>query len=79
MPNTHIKTEIFQPHILGFIPSGTPRFVIAGGAPNGRVSWQVTVIRHDPLILEHPIIPEVEKGPGQIVKKSQCIFAPLCL
>ena len=49
-------------------------FVIAGGVPNGRVSWQVTGIRKDPYILAHPIIVEVEKGPDQIVNKGEYLF-----
>jgi hypothetical protein len=46
---------------------------IAGGAPNGKVSWQVTGVRHDPFILDNPIIPEVEKGPRQIIDKGEYV------
>ena len=46
-------------------------FVIAGGDPGTRVSWQVTGIRHDPYILENPIIVEVEKGPDALVEKGE--------
>jgi len=67
MPNLYIKQEISD-----------NAFVIGGGEPGGRVSWQVTGIRHDPYILANPIIPEVEKGPGQLVDKGECIFGPLC-
>lgn len=67
MPGLYIKGE-----------EGNNQFVIAGGAPNGRVSWQITGIRHDPYILAHPIIPEVEKGGDQPVKKGECLFKPLC-
>ena len=83
MPNLFIKTEVYQPsyitYLFGFIPSSSPQFVIAGGAPNGRVSWQVTGIRHDPLIEQHPIIPEVKKDDTTVVPKGVCLFKPLCL
>ncbi len=67
MPNLYIKDEVKN-----------NQFSIAGGVPGGRVSWQVTGVRHDPYILLHPIINTVKKGPGTIVKKGECIFAPLC-
>lgn len=67
MPNLHIKTE-----------QKNNQFEIGGGVPGGRVSWQVTGIRHDPYILANPIIPEVIKGPGQIVDRGECIYEPLC-
>jgi hypothetical protein len=54
------------------------QFTIGGGTPGGRVSWQVTGIRHDPYIRTHPITPEVDKGPGQPVAKGECLFKPLC-
>jgi hypothetical protein len=75
MPNLHLSVEV-RKRFLGLW--GTPMFKIAGGEPNGRVSWQVTGIRHDPYILARPIVPEVEKGPGQIVPKGECLFKPLC-
>ena len=56
-------------------------FVIAGGVPGGEVSWMVTGIRRDPYILANPIVPEVEKGPGQLVDKGEYLFpgyAPRC-
>ena len=68
MPNLYIKQEVKK-----------NRFTIAGGEPNGRVSWQVTGIRHDPYILANPIRVEVPKGPGQVVGKGKCIFEPLCI
>jgi hypothetical protein len=34
------------------------RFSISGGAPNGKISWQVTGIRHDAYAKEHPIVVE---------------------
>ena len=53
-------------------------FMIAGGKPDGQVSWGVTGIRRDPYILANPIIPEVEKGPNALLEKGECIFEPLC-
>lgn len=63
MPNLYIKEEIEN-----------NRFVVAGGTPGGRVSWQVTGIRHDPFIEAYPIEVEVEKGPDQIVDKGEYLF-----
>jgi len=63
MPNLYISQE-----------EKNNQFAIAGGVPGGEVSWQITGIRHDPYILANPIIPEVEKGPGQPVDKGQYIF-----
>ena len=62
MPDLYIKTEI-----------NNNEFIIASGIPNGRISWQVTGIRHDPYILANPIIVEVEKGPNTLVKKGEYI------
>lgn len=43
------------------------RFMIAGGAPHGRVSWQVTGIRQDAYAREHPIVVEEKKAaPGYL-------------
>lgn len=67
MPDLHIKEE-----------EKDNRFVIGGGMPGGKVSWQVTGVRHDPYILAHPIIVEVLKGPGQPVGRGECLFEPLC-
>lgn len=53
-------------------------FTIGGGIPGSEVSWMVTGIRHDPYILKHPIVPEVEKGPNALVEKGECIYPPLC-
>jgi hypothetical protein len=36
-------------------------FSIAGGTPNGRVSWQVTGIRQDDYAKAHPIVVELDK------------------
>ena len=49
-PNLYIAQEI----------SGNS-FKIAGGAPNSKVSWQVTGIRHDPYAEQHRVQPEVNK------------------
>jgi len=67
MPNLHIKEEI-----------ANNQFTIGGGVPGGRASWQVTGIRHDPYILANPVVPEVAKGPGEIMNRGECIFEPLC-
>jgi hypothetical protein len=39
-------------------------FVISGGKPYGKVSWQVTGIRRDPFANANRVIPEVEKEPA---------------
>ncbi len=67
MPNLYIKAE-----------EKNNTFTIGGGIPGGKVSWQITGIRHDPYILAHPIMVEVEKGPDELVNKGECIFGPLC-
>ena len=67
MPGLYIKKEVSD-----------NSFVIAGGIPHGRISWQVTGIRHDPYILENPIVVEVMKTDTTLVKKGQCLFEPLC-
>jgi hypothetical protein len=72
MPGLYIKHEISETNLFD------NKFVISGGAPNGTISWQVTGNRHDPYILAHPIVPVVEKGPGQLVDKGTCLFEPLC-
>jgi hypothetical protein len=50
------------------------RFVISGGAPGGRVSWQITGIRHDPYIEANPIVVEVEKTDETVVKKGEYVW-----
>lgn len=67
MPDLYVKTE-----------EADNQFTIAGGVPGGQVSWQISGVRHDPYLLANPIIPEVEKGPGQLVDKGFCIYAPDC-
>jgi hypothetical protein len=52
-PSLHIATEVTK-----------NRFRIAGGQPRGRVSWQVTGIRHDAYADAHRIAPEEAKTPG---------------
>jgi len=37
------------------------RFIIAGGHPGTRVSWQVTGVRRDPYAQAHRVQPEVDK------------------
>lgn len=68
MPNLFVKQEV-RKRFFGLF--GRPVFKISGGAPNGRVSWQVTGIRQDPLITLRPIRVEVEKGPDQLVGKGE--------
>jgi hypothetical protein len=67
MPNLYVKTQ-----------EKNNQFGIAGGVANGEISWQITGVRHDPYIEANPIIPVVEKGPGQLVDKGQCVYAPNC-
>jgi len=62
-PNLYIKQEVTNNH-----------FTIAGGPANARISWQVTGIRQDPYILANPIIPEVDKGPDEIMDKGEYLF-----
>ena len=67
MPGLYIKTE-----------EKNNRFTIAGGTPGGKISWQITGIRHDAYILANPMIVEVPKGPDALVKKGECLHEPLC-
>src|SRR3989344_858803 len=70
MPDLHVKEEVQN-----------NQFSVAGGVPGGKISWQVTGIRHDPYILANPVIPEVEKGPKALVDKGDYLFpgsAPKC-
>lgn len=67
MPNLYVKTEV----------EGNG-FVIGGGTPGGKISWQVTGTRKDPYILAHPIQVEVEKGPGALKNKGECLYEPAC-
>jgi len=77
MPNLHVQKEVgTEKFWLGLIER--PTFVIAGGEPNGKISWQVSGIRNDIFITERPIIVEVEKGPEQVVDTGECLFESLC-
>jgi len=67
MPNLYIKQEEHD-----------NQFAIGGGVPGGKVSWQITGVRHDPYILLHPITVEEPKTQDTIVPPGQCIFPPLC-
>lgn len=74
MPDLHLSKEVRR-RFFGLF--GKPVIKISGGAPDGRVSWQVTGIRHDPFIEAHPIVPEVEKGPQELVDKGEYLFPEL--
>ncbi|MGC9024645.1 MAG: hypothetical protein ACP5NB_07445, partial [Chloroflexia bacterium] len=50
MPNLYIAQEI----------QGNT-FRIAGGVPGKKVSWEVTAVRNDPYIRDHPVQAEVDK------------------
>ncbi len=63
MPGLYLKKDVSR-----------NRFMISGGTPGGKISWQVTGIRHDPYILANPIVPEVEKTDETIVKKGEYVF-----
>lgn len=74
MPNLYVVSSI-KPALLGLF--GAPAAHLRGGVAGGRVSWQITGIRHDPYILMHPQPVEVAKGPGQIVDQGQYL-CPEC-
>ena len=74
MPNLHLKKEV-RPRWWGWF--GTPVFKISGGAPNGKVSWQVTGVRKDLFAKENPIRVEVEKGPNEMVEKGEYLYPEL--
>ena len=67
MPNLYVKEKVKN-----------NQFVLAGGKPGGRVSWQVTGVRHDPYIEANPLQVEVEKGPSELVDKGECLHAEAC-
>jgi hypothetical protein len=58
-----------------FIESGVinNEFIVAGGAPNGEVAWQVTGNRQDPYIKANPILVEVKKGRDALVAKGEFV------
>ena len=70
MPNLYLASGVKKKY-GGFF--GAPSFTIAGGVPNGRISWQVTGIRHDPFAVKRPVVVEVSKDEGkkQIVPKGE--------
>ncbi len=74
MPDLYLSKGV-RKYFFGLI--GAPILSISGGVPGGKVSWQVTGIRHDPFILAYPIIPEVEKGAGQFIEKGKYV-CPEC-
>jgi len=53
-PNLHIAREI-----------SNHQFMIAGGQPRMRVSWQVTGVRHDAYAKAHPLQVSVDKPAGE--------------
>jgi hypothetical protein len=68
MPNLHVKEKVKN-----------NQFVLAGGKPSGRVSWQVTGVRHDPYIEANPLQVEVVKGPDELVDKGECMHQEACI
>jgi len=54
MPNLYIAQEIQD-----------NAFRIAGGVPGKKVSWEVTAIRNDPYLRDHPVQAEVDKLAGE--------------
>jgi hypothetical protein len=63
MQDLHVKEKVRE-----------NRFLIAGGAPGGEVSWMVTGVRKDPYILANPIVPEVRKGPDALARAGEYLF-----
>ncbi len=76
MPDLHLDEEVHHKYFDLFGPAV---FSISGGKAGGEISWQITGNRHDPFILAHPIVVEVEKGPGQLYDNGQCLVPSLCL
>lgn len=70
MPNLHLSASVHKKYLM----FGQIELAVAGGAPNGKVSWQVTGIRHDPWIEANPIVPVVDKGPDELVNKGDYLF-----
>jgi hypothetical protein len=54
-PNLYVAEEV-----------SNNRFKIAGGKEGGKVSWQVTGVRHDAYANAHPVTVEEEKAAGEI-------------
>lgn len=63
LPNVYVKEEI-----------ANNQFTLAGGNSGAQVSWQVSGIRHDPFIEANPIIPEVFKGPNELVNRGEFLY-----
>lgn len=74
MPELHMSTSIRRKTPLG---GGLITFEVSGGIANGRVSWQVTGIRKDPLAELHPIVPEVEKSEDALVPAGEYLHPEL--
>jgi len=72
MPNLHLMRGVRREWFFG-----VPSFRIAGGVPGGKISWQVTGIRQDPLALMHPVIPEVWKRDSGVVPEGEYLFPEL--
>jgi hypothetical protein len=73
MPNLYLSFPANRSFFGGHI-----RFGIAGGIPDGEVSWQVTGIRHDTFIRAYPIIVVVDKSENAFLKPGECVHEPLC-
>jgi|GEM_PF-1434149 len=73
MPNLHVSTEVRRKWFLW----GVPVFKIQGGIPNGKISWQITGIRHDPFAEKNRIPVEVEKGPDELMEKGEYVHPEL--
>lgn len=73
MPNLHVSKEVRRKWFFW----GIPVFKISGGAPNGKISWQITGIRQDPYAKKNPIRTEVEKGPDEMVDKGEYLHPEL--
>lgn len=74
MPDLHVSAEVKKKWFGLF---GVPVFRIAGGVPNGKISWQITGIRRDPFAQKNPIRVEVEKGPEELVDKGEYLHPEL--
>lgn len=61
-PGLFVKNEIVDNY-----------FVIGGGVPGAKVSWQVTGNRKDPYIIANPIQVDVTKGPSALVNRDEMI------
>ncbi len=71
MPDLHLRQEAGKKYLFGAF--GPPVIRIAGGTPNGRVSWQVTGIRQDPVAVQNPVIVEVNKDQTDFIKKGELL------